>query len=190
MSKEEGEVAAEKTAEKKEVPTAKVVATEIKDDKPLFQVMFSLSKGEAPFLVGTKGRNISLIRKISGVTVSIKDQNVAMAASRANPDYVMTWRMVMSACYGGILRWFETPYATKKGYPEEKQQEYSKLAFSFDCKLELLRSRRGHMCLMLIPQIILDEDNSISEEKRGYWATNLQEARQALLVLMCGNSSR
>lgn len=151
--------------------------------------MFSLTRGEAPFLIGSKGRNISLIRKFSGMIISIRDQDVVMCKSKATSDVITAWRMVVSACYGGILRWFETPYATMKGYPENRVPEFEKIAKNYDCELQLLRSRRGHMCLMLIPRIILDNNDAINEEKRGQWADTIHSAREALLAALSVNHS-
>ena len=114
-------------------------------------IMFSLLNGEAPFLVGVKGRNISLIRKFSGMAIFIKNDVVSMIPQRSSADPDLAWRMVLSACYGGILRWFDTPNATKKGYPDDKTGVFEALASSYDASIDLLRSKRGHMCLMLIP---------------------------------------
>lgn len=115
--------------------------------------MFSLQNGEAPFLVGVKGRNISLIRKFSGMAIYIKNNTVSMIPQRPNASVEMAWRMVLSACFGGILRWFDTPNATKKGYPDDRIDEFEALASNHDASIDLLRSKRGHMCLMLIPQL-------------------------------------
>lgn len=119
--------------------------------------LYKLLGGEAPFLVGVKGRNISLIRKFSGMAIYIRDNAVSMVPQRFDADADLAKRMVFSACYGGILRWFETPAATKKGFPDEKVAELKKLAESFYMSIELLRSKRGHMCLMLIPTPLMTE---------------------------------
>ena len=112
---------------------------------------------EAPFLVGVKGRNISLIRKFSGMAIYVKNNMVSMVPQRPNASAEMAWQMVLSACFGGILRWFDTPDATKKGYPDDRVGEFEALAAKHDASIDLLRSKRGHMCLMLIPQMSAKE---------------------------------
>ena len=119
--------------------------------------MFCLQNGEAPFLVGVKGRNISLIRKFSGMAIYVKNNMVSMVPQRPNASAEMAWQMVLSACFGGILRWFDTPDATKKGYPDDRVGEFEALAAKHDASIDLLRSKRGHMCLMLIPQMSAKE---------------------------------
>ena len=109
---------------------------------------------QAPFLVGMKGRNISLIRKCSGMIITIKGDTVFMAKQRSSgykPDLAV--KMVLSACTGGILRWFVTQKATTDGYPFDKIYAFELLAQSQKCTLKLLRARSGHMCLMLIPEL-------------------------------------
>ena len=125
--------------------------------------MLLLQNGEAPFLVGVKGRNISLIRKFSGMAIYIKNNMVSMIPQRPNASAEMAWRMVLSACFGGILRWFDTPHATKKGYPDDRIEEFEAMAAIHDASIDLLRSKRGHMCLMLIPQLSVKEKPSDSE---------------------------
>ena len=146
--------------------------------------LFPLLNNEAPFLVGVKGRNISLIRKYSGMGIYIKSDMVTMTCQRSRASPELAWRMVLSACYGGILRWFETPNATKKGYPEEKKADLESLAMKYGCSLDLLRSKRGHMCLMLIPQLNVGEDYRPDlhdfEDMKG----KVKEAREALLVAL------
>jgi len=146
--------------------------------------LFPLLNNEAPFLVGVKGRNISLIRKYSGMGIYIKSDMVSMTYQRGRATPELAWRMVLSACYGGILRWFETPIATKKGYPEEKKADLEALAMKYSCSLDLLRSKRGHMCLMLIPQLNIGEDYRPDihdfEDMKG----KVKEAREALLIAL------
>lgn len=141
--------------------------------------LFTLINGQAPFLVGVKGRNISLIRKFSGMAIYIKNDVVSMIPQRSNANPGLAWRMVLSACYGGILRWFDTPNATKKGYPADKVDYCEKLAAAREMTIDLLRSKRGHMCLMLVPQVAFGErptDQQIADIKDG-----MQAARQELL---------
>lgn len=148
--------------------------------------LFSIEKTDAPFLVGVRGRNISIIRKFTGMLISISDDVVKMIPSRphnTNPE--LAWRMVLSACYGGILRWFETPFATSKGYPNNKVDELQSIAASYNCTLDLLRSRRGHMCLMLIP-ILTMQSSEVRPAEEEITATKmrLQNARKELLSTM------
>jgi len=127
----------------------------------LEQRCFELGNNEAPFLVGVKGRNISIIRKYTGVSINIRDNVVYVTPQRQRSDVELARRMSISACCGGVLRWFVTPAATKKGFPEHCEAELRALAYKHQCALELLRSRRGHMCLMLIPDpssLLTNED--------------------------------
>ena len=77
---------------------------------PLFELT---SAAEAPFLVGTKGRNMSLIRHHTGYAIFIEGAAVTMAPQRAKPDAALARRMALSACSGGILRWFICPQARR-----------------------------------------------------------------------------
>ena len=77
---------------------------------PLFELT---SAAEAPFLVGTKGRNMSLIRHHTGYAIFIEGAAVTMAPQRAKPDAALARRMALSACSGGILRWFICPQACR-----------------------------------------------------------------------------
>ena len=109
------------------------------------------SKTEALFLMGIGGRNVSLIRKHTKVAIYIRDGGaVWMQAKWPNSDTRRAWRMVLSACCGGILRWFATPAATQK-WCTEQHAAGEVIAERYGCTLELLRSRVGHMCLMLVP---------------------------------------
>jgi hypothetical protein len=137
------------------------------DDETKIQ---DITPTEAPFLVGMKGRNISLIRKCSGMLITIRDNVVYMKPQRPTAKPELAQRMVASACSGGILRWFVTQTATQSGYPLEKVDGLETLAQSYQCTLKLLRARCGHMCLMLIPDTVAEH--------------RLAEARVALLAAL------
>lgn len=122
--------------------------------------MFEIANSEISYLIGVKGRNISLIRKYTEMLITVQNNVVHYVPVRKNSNILLAWKMVMSACYGGILRWFETPYATKKGYPADRVEELQTLANSMNFSLELLRSRKGHMCLMLLPNILFPSDST------------------------------
>jgi hypothetical protein len=144
--------------------------------------LFPLLHGEAPFLVGVKGRNISLIRKFSGMAIYIKGEQVSMVRQRPNASHEMAWRMVLSACYGGILRWFDNPNATKRGYPDESVEYLESIAAKYSLSIDLLRSKRGHMCLMLIPQLSVKSVNDRpTDDQIQEFKIKLQEARVLLL---------
>jgi len=144
--------------------------------------LFPLLHGEAPFLVGVKGRNISLIRKFSGMAIYIKGEQVSMVRQRPNASHEMAWRMVLSACYGGILRWFDNPNATKRGYPDESVEYLESIAAKYSLSIDLLRSKRGHMCLMLIPQLSVKSVNDRpTDDQIQEFKIKLQEARGLLL---------
>ena len=152
----------------------KKAVTAVAEEIPIFTLM----NGEAPFLVGVKGRNISLIRKFSGMAIYIRDDQVSMVPQRFNANADLAQRMVLSACYGGILRWFDTPAATKRGYPDDRVPALEELAGSFDMSIDLLRSKRGHMCLMLSPQ---PTENIFLMDHLEIVKAKISEARVALL---------
>jgi len=151
--------------------------------------MFALSNNETPFLIGVRGRNISLIRKYTHMLITIENYVVYMSPIRPNHDIQLAWRMVFSASFGGILRWFETPQATKRGYPKERTEEFEKLAQDMNFSLDLLRSRRGHMCLMLIPQIQLEScTDDMSDTQINDWKVKISEARTIMLQALNSNN--
>jgi hypothetical protein len=135
-------------------------------------LVMPITPKEAPFLVGVKGRNISLIRKCSGMLITVKDNMVYMKRQRTSCKPELATRMVLSACCGGILRWFVTQASTSEGYPFDKIHSFELLAQGHHCTLRLLRARCGHMCLMLIPDMSPDEASM---------RTHLAEGRKALL---------
>ena len=122
-------------------------------------LLVHITSAEAPFLVGMKGRNVSLIRKCTGVLITIQENAVYVTNQRASSNPDLAARMVMSACCGGILRWFVTQSATASGYPAERAKEMEALALEHHCAIKLLRARSGHMCLMLIPDDPLARDS-------------------------------
>ena len=151
-------------------------------EKPPATPLFALTNNESPFLIGVRGRNISLIRKYTHMLITIDNYVVHMQPIRPNHDFELAWRMVFSASYGGILRWFETPQATKRGYPKERSEELEALAAGLDFSLDLLRSRRGHMCLMLIPQFkIASMDHALNDTELDTWKSKTVSARQIML---------
>jgi len=144
--------------------------------------LFALTNNESPFLIGVRGRNISLIRKYTGMLITIDQYVVHMSPIRHNHDFQLAWRMVFSASYGGILRWFETPQATKRGYPRERWEELEQLASTMNFSLDLLRSRRGHMCLILIPQIKIEKiGDSMTDSEIEEWKASTIKARETML---------
>ena len=130
---------------------------------------------EAGFVVGAGGRNTGLIFKASGVTVRVDGEDVyaLSSTSKADADVPLAHRMALSMSAGGVLRWFVTPMATTKGFPNERQAELRTLAEERGCSLELTRSRRGHMCLLLI---VKELDDQARERVRA--------ARNAVLIAL------
>ena len=136
---------------------------------------------EAPFVVGIKGRNISLIRKCSGMILSIKGDTISMTKQRPSSKPSLAVRMVLSACCGGILKWFVTQAATQDGYPPDKSKAYEALARSHRCTLRLLRARCGHMCLMLVPDMPATPLLLLDAEQLALSRAHITAARVALL---------
>ena len=125
--------------------------------------VIEIELSEAPFLVGVKGRNIALIRKCSGMLISISGTSVVLKRQRPSSKPDLAVRMILSACHGGILRWFVTAAATHEGYPFDRIHELELLAQSYGCSLRLLRARCGHMCLMLVPlDALLPRENLVA----------------------------
>ena len=141
-----------------------------------------VSPKEAPFLVGMKGRNISLIRKCTGMVLTIKDETVTMTKQRPSAKPALAVRMVLSACCGGILRWFVTQAATAEGYPLDKIHSFEQIALKHKCILRLLRARNGHMCLMLIPD--LPATPLATDADQALFRDHLAEARKELLLAL------
>jgi hypothetical protein len=114
------------------------------------------SKSEALFLMGIGGRNVSLIRKHTNVAIYIRDGGaVWMHPKKKGCDTQKAWCMVLSACCGGILRWFVSPTATQEWYAKYSAAAQAAIAERHGCAIELLRSRVGHTCLMLVPHSAL-----------------------------------
>ena len=120
---------------------------------PLFQLSHT---NEAGFIVGAGGRNTALVFKVAGVPVRVDGETVYALRRRdsAACDLALAHRMALSMSAGGVLRWFVTPVATAQGYPPERQAALCALAEARGCDLQLLRSRRGHMCLLLVVQTL------------------------------------
>jgi len=144
--------------------------------------MFDIENSEISYLIGVKGRNISLIRKYTDMLITVQNNTVHYVPMKKNPDVLLAWKMVLSACHGGILRWFETPYATKKGYPSERVTELQNLANSMNFSLDLLRSRKGHMCLMLLPNILFPSNStSLTSFQIEECKSSISSAREVFL---------
>ena len=141
------------------------------EEAPLFRLAHA---HEAGFVVGAGGRNTALILKASGVPVRVQGEEVhALHPRRGAKDTVLAHRMALSMSAGGVLRWFVTPTATAHGYPSERQAALRALAEERGCDLQLLRSRRGHMCLLLVVQ-------ALDAESRD----RVRTARDALLLAL------
>ena len=159
--------------------------------KPLFRIAHA---SEGAFVVGAGGRNTALVRHLTGTTLLVLGDHVygaspakapAKAPTKAPPKAVGAKTMALSMAAGGVLRWFVTPQATAHGFPPERQEALRALAATHGCALELLRARRGHMCLLLLAAAATaeggegdnnDEEDAIRARVRG--------AREALLAAL------
>lgn len=113
-----------------------------------------IAADRVPFLIGIKGRNVSLIGKHTGTFIKISGERVDIVkrenAQRYDPG--LAERLVLGICEGGILKWFSNPHATATQYPENIRTVFDDFALkTFDCRLHLLRARTGHMALVLVP---------------------------------------
>ncbi len=157
------------------------------------------SASEAPFLVGAKGRNISLVRKFAGMDLEIRGLDVFATPFCSKADPLLGRQLALSACTGGVLRWFVTPRATEEGYPDHLQAGLKALADTFHCDLEPLRSRRGHVCLMLVPRLSLllpplaaycisssgaKEKKEEADAELAQFRQHVRDAREALLLAL------
>jgi hypothetical protein len=152
------------------------------------------SASEAPFLVGARGRNISLVRKLSGLELAIRGLDVLATPFCAKADPLLGRQLALSACTGGVLRWFVTPRATEEGYPAHLQSTLKALANEYHCDLQALRSPRGHVCLMLVPRLSIhppaDETPTTNttaaaeKEELALFRQRLRDAREALLLAL------
>jgi hypothetical protein len=142
-------------------------------------VLFRLNHAtEAGFVVGAGGRNTALVHKTTGVSVVVVGDEVVGVVRGRTPRLEVARRMALSMSAGGVLRWFITPQATAKGYPDERQAALSEIASARQCDLMLLRSKRGHMCLLLVIQAA--HDAADPDAVRGM----VRAARDALLLAL------
>ncbi len=102
--------------------------------------VIEIELSEAPFLVGVKGRNIALIRKCSGMLISISGTSVVLKRQRPSSKPDLAVRMILSACHGGILRWFVTAAATHEGHPFDRIHELELLAQSSEASESAMRA--------------------------------------------------
>ena len=110
---------------------------------------------EASFLIGTRGRNVRLIKDHCHAEVCVSENEVRFmpraSPSLYNDDALMRmWRMVLSCLGGGVLRWCVTPAASRRFFPHPPLKA---LAATCGCDLEQLRARTGHTCLLLLPRM-------------------------------------
>ena len=137
--------------------------------------VIEVPKPSCSLLVGLKGRNISMISHRCGAWLNLDNQTLTVRQWRKNFDEDLTRRMIYSACHGGIVRWFTLPSVTDTYYPFHQRDKLEKLALdTFQCKLELFRSKRGHLCLMLVPNKVEGEVTQLQ----------LQKGREAILELL------
>lgn len=104
-------------------------------------------------LIGSKGRNISIICRTAYVLATInKNAEVHFVSKSDQSDLDLAHRMMISMTSGGVLRWFNHPAATNKYYHPSVRKELEDLVeATSECTLDILRAFNGHLCLMLIP---------------------------------------
>jgi hypothetical protein len=170
------------------------------------------SPSEAPLLVGAKGRTIRLVRSQSGLHLTLRGLEVfaTVGDSRYAPvvaaDPLLARQMGVSACAGGVLRWFVSAHAAREGYPPHMADPLEALAEAHRCDLRLLPGQRGHVCLMLVPSsaaaaattttttttagsssigtevvVVAVVQAKKEEEENEEWRARVREARAALL---------
>ena len=123
-----------------------------------------------------QGRTIKLIQRHTGMMLKVSGALLNMSECQYTTKHLVSLatKMALSANAGGVLRWFVTPAATTQGYKPELREELEQLALRHGCKLELLRSKVGHMCLMLIPE----------GDCPDLYAANVAEARAIIIPFL------
>ena len=164
------------------IPEAAAGEVPSKDQQRI--LFFDLSSpSEGGFIVGAGGRNTGLVHKTTGVSIFVEPAGAVFGLPRnADADLALARRMALSMAAGGVLRWFVTPQATERGYPADKQPVLRALANAYGCELQMLQSKRGHKCLLLvfIADVLSEGSSSNDEEAR----TRVQLAREVLLAAL------
>ena len=175
---------------RKPLPTAPTIPEaadeEAIKEEPQRIPFFDLSSpSEGGFIVGAGGRNTALVHKTTGVSIFVEPAGGVFGLPRnnADADLALARRMALSMASGGVLRWFVTPLATERGYPADKQPALRALANAYGCELQLLQSKRGHKCLLLV--FIADASSEASSSSNDEEArTRVQLAREVLLAAL------
>ena len=175
---------------RKPLPTAPTIPEaadeEAIKEEPQRIPFFDLSSpSEGGFIVGAGGRNTALVHKTTGVSIFVEPAGGVFGLPRnnADADLALARRMALSMASGGVLRWFVTPLATERGFPADKQPVLRALANAYGCELQLLQSKRGHKCLLLV--FIADASSEASSSSNDEEArTRVQLAREALLAAL------
>ena len=162
-----------------------IVVTDDNDEEEPPRLLFRLHwPTEAAFLIGAKGRNVALIRKHTGFSVRIQGMDVWLTTTTAgdaadrDERRLLACRMALSACTGGVLRWFVTPQSTRDGFSDAARPLLERTAAAYRCDVRALRSHKGHVCVLLLPQLasLLDVD--------AFRYNHLPGAREAMLAVM------
>ena len=128
-----------------------VVVTRILSSKVSVQIPMETRA----ILIGTGGRNVSLIGKYAQAFVQCNDQGeVTLVPRSKNSDLELGKRMIQTVVAGGVLRWFTHPGTTNKYYHVSARAQLQELASTLTkntCTLQLLRAHKGHLCLFLMP---------------------------------------
>jgi hypothetical protein len=132
---------------------------------------------ETGFLIGTRGRNLALIAHRSRAVLWVvkQKQEVHLLLPTTTPNLLLAWRMMIAFLTGGALRWCVTPAQSKRCEPTA---ELKALAATVDCDLELLPSRRGHTCLLLLPRLA---DEASAETTLAHFRLHMPAARATVL---------
>ena len=106
-------------------------------------------------LIGSNGRNVSLIGKYSRSFLQCSDAGeVTLVPRSKDSDLELGKRMIQAVVAGGILRWFLHPGITNKYYHVSVRAQLQALTASLTkdtCALQLLRAHKGHLCLFVMP---------------------------------------
>lgn len=144
-------------------------------------IKIPIQESSIPILIGTRGRNISLLCKHSMVHSSIEaDSSIVFTPKSDKSDLDLAHRMMLSMVAGGVVRWFTHPSVTQKYYHASTRAELEQLvSATSQCSLALLRAHNGHLCLIIIPT---------KEANKEYVAEQIRNLRSILCEKISQNA--
>ena len=139
----------------KRVPTSEEFSGDKQEDNTITpQVTIPIDPASISILIGSKGRNISIVCRMAYVMSAVENNSHVVFISKSDQsDLDLAHRLMLSMISGGVLRWFNHPAATNKYFHlsvRKELQDY--VEATSECTLDLIRAYNGHLCLMLVPK--------------------------------------